>query len=37
MAGDTAIRGAAVKKATGKEWKEWLRILDKWGAVKKDH
>jgi hypothetical protein len=28
---------AAVKKATGKIWDQWLEILDKQGAKKKDH
>lgn len=28
---------AAVRKNTGKGWKEWLRILDAWGARERRH
>lgn len=28
---------AAVRKNTGKGWKEWLRILDAWGAKERKH
>lgn len=28
---------AAVERATGKTWKRWFAILDKWGARKKTH
>ena len=31
------ISSAAVKKATGKTWREWLAILDKAGAAKLPH
>ena len=31
------ISSAAVKKATGKTWREWLGILDKAGATKLPH
>ena len=31
------ISSEAVKKATGKDWKEWFAILDKAGAKKLDH
>jgi hypothetical protein len=31
------ISDAAVKKATGKDWKEWFAVLDKAGAKKLDH
>lgn len=27
----------AVRKGTGKGWEEWIRILDRWGAVEKAH
>lgn len=32
-----SISDAAVKKATGKGWSQWFRILDAWGARKKSH
>lgn len=35
--GDTNISDAAVKAKTGKTWKQWFAILDKWGAKKKAH
>ena len=28
---------AAVRKNTGQGWKEWLRVLDEWGAKKRKH
>jgi hypothetical protein len=28
---------AALRRNTGKSWKEWLRILDAWGAKKRKH
>jgi hypothetical protein len=28
---------AAVKKATGREWAEWVRVLDGWGAAARPH
>jgi len=31
------IRSEAVKKKTGKDWKEWIAILDKAGAAKMPH
>lgn len=35
--GEAAIGDAAVQAKTGRIWKEWFKILDKWGAKKKDH
>ncbi|MBV8518648.1 MAG: hypothetical protein JO197_14720 [Acidobacteria bacterium] len=32
-----AIGDDAVRKATGRDWSEWLRILDKEGARKRSH
>src|SRR5512144_2067210 len=37
MAAERRITDDAVRKATGKRWSEWLRILDRWGAKKKGH
>lgn len=31
------ISGEAVRKATGRDWKEWFTLLDKGGARKLDH
>lgn len=33
----TAIGDEAVKRATGRDWTEWLKLLDKAGAKKMDH
>jgi uncharacterized protein YndB with AHSA1/START domain len=35
--GDTNISDAAVKTKTGRTWKQWFALLDKWGAKKKPH
>lgn len=31
------IGDQAVRKATGKGWEEWFRILDKWDVKEKGH
>jgi uncharacterized protein YndB with AHSA1/START domain len=36
-AGEQAISNDAVKAKTGKTWNQWFRILDRWGAIEKDH
>jgi uncharacterized protein YndB with AHSA1/START domain len=35
--GETNISDAAVKEKTGKTWKQWFSLLDKWGAKEKAH
>lgn len=35
--GDTKISDAAVKAKTGKTWKQWFGLLDKWGAEHRTH
>ena len=35
--GEKAISDAAVKERTGRSWNEWLGILDRWGAARRDH
>jgi hypothetical protein len=35
--GDTNISEATVRAKTGKTWKQWFAILDKWGAKEKIH
>lgn len=37
MKGKRSISSEAARKATGKSWSQWLRILDRWGAKKKGH
>ena len=37
VGGKTGISDGAVRKATGKSWAEWCRILDKAGAKKMSH
>lgn len=36
MAGDATISEESVRKATGKGWKGWFAILDRWGAARRD-
>jgi hypothetical protein len=36
-AGKTGVSNEAVLKATGKDWNEWIKILDKAGSIKKTH
>lgn len=35
--GDSAISDAAVRAKTGRGWKDWFALLDRWGAVEKGH
>ncbi len=35
--GEQAISDASVREATGKSWKQWHALLDKWGAKQKPH
>lgn len=34
---DTRISDDAVERATGRDWRAWLRVLDEWGAGDKGH
>jgi len=37
QAGEKTISDEAVKAKTGRVWREWYGILDRWGAKTKDH
>jgi len=34
---DPGVSDDAIRKATGRDWDEWLRILDEWGAATRPH
>ena len=34
---DPGVSGAAVHRATGRDWDEWLALLDDWGATQRTH
>ena len=34
---EPGISDAAVKRATGKSWDRWFRLLDDWGATERSH
>jgi hypothetical protein len=36
-AADPGFTEATVRKATGRGWDEWFRILDEWGATERKH
>lgn len=35
--GEPRIGDQTVRRRTGRGWEEWFRLLDRWGAVERDH